>query len=160
MGDFVISEGWIVWDYPKNRTRLELVRAEEVSPIYAQEAGIQAARVVKEFQREGYEGRGTSPAWIDVLWTLAIRLGGWERTMRVIRAGLGSGPNANWCGWRSLLAKDPEIYGLRASFLQAARFGWRIPRGNRWDDGLAWEPGTPELQGAWELWISGRGQAP
>ena len=161
LGEVIVREGWIVWEGAlKNRTRLDLVPAGEVSSVYAREAGAQAKLVAESFKREGYEGRGTSPVWIDVLWTLAIRLGSWELALRVVRAGLGSGPTPNWCGWRALLAKDPEVYGLRASFLQAARFGWRIPRGNRWEDGLAWDPATPELRGAWELWLGGGGQMP
>ena len=161
LGEVLITEGWIVWEGAlKNRTRLDLVPADDVSNVFAREAGIQAKRVADAFRSEGYEGRGTSPVWIDVLWTLATRLGSWELAMRVVRAGLGSGPNANWCGWRALLAKDPEIYGLRASFLQAARYGWRIQRGHRWEDGLAWDPATPEVRGAWELWLGGGGEMP
>jgi len=144
--------------------RARLQWAAVLDPVHLREAERQARRLADVFRAEGAipgVQHGADPArWVPVLATLAAAAG-WEAAMRLIRAGLASGPSSSgrWEGWRRCLERDPR-YALRRTFLEAARWGRRIPRGGRWEDGFAWEPATPELAGERERWLCGDGPPP
>lgn len=155
-----------VWRDASSRApwRARLQWAPVLEDKHLAEAQRQAKHLADAFRAEGAlpnVQHGADPArWVPVLVTLAAAVG-WEATARLLRAGLASGPSSSgrWEGWRRCLERDPR-YALRRTFLEAARWGRRIPRGARWEDGFAWEPATPALAGDRERWLSGSGPPP
>jgi len=151
---------WRCWAGRPWKTRLVPARVDQVDVDHRREAEAQARALAGALTRDGWDGAGADPtAWVPVLLALAGRLGGWDAAMRVLRAARSSTPKAGWAGWDSKLARDPR-YALRQSFLRGARDGLNVPRGQRVEDGPAWQPLTPAMAAAWERWQLGRDVEP
>lgn len=162
LGGYSIEGPWRLWRNRHGDDRCALVEVDpaDVPPVHRIEASLQARRLADLMAAEGWGSeRSAGPAWISVLWTLALRSGSWEVALRHVRAGLASTGGGRWKGWHSLVGVDPG-YCLWRSFLQATRRGWGVPRGRRFDDGLAWNPATPELREKRDRWLAGEGQMP
>jgi len=161
LGGIVLRGPWKIYAEPReHQTHLLLVDPADVRSATREESAKQARVLARLFESEGYGAElGAGSAWIEVLWTLAIRLESWDRCCRHLRAGLASTGGRRWRGWHDLLARQPR-YALRRSFLEATRWGHGVPDGSRFEQGLAWHPASEAMRRPWEAWVAGGSPEP